>query len=278
MRKIITFKIKTLKYLVLLFLLSSCGAYMNKNINPYYFGMTVYDSQKLKKPKEVKIYNYSDNNLEYFLSKGYKVKAKSAFTERNVHMDWAKLSSKQLGAPIMLLTNEYAGSVSGRRTLAFRIPGEKYIVTSNTNANLNYNSNTDAYAVGTNGYAYGSSTTTGNANYNSSTRTTIQSPDKYSYKSVAYKNNYYDYYAVYLVKEYREGDKKAPKKYIIKSRLKYSGDTSLKKKPEFKSATIKKVNDKQVIYVIKKNVSKSAYSKVYVNGHYGYIIDKLIEQ
>jgi hypothetical protein len=250
---------------------------MNKNINPYYFGMTVFDSKKLKKPKDVKIYNYSENNLAYFLSKGYKIKAKSAFTERNVHMDWAKLSAKQLGAPIMLLKDEYAGSVSGRRTLAFRIPGEKYIVTSNTNSTLNYNSNTDAYAVGTNGYAFGSSTTTGNANYNSSTKTTIQGPDKYGYKSIAYKNNYYDYYAIYLVKKYIEGDKKAPKKFIKKRKLKYSGDTFLKKKPEYKSKTIKSVNDTQIIYVIKQNISKSAYSKVYVSGHYGYIISALIK-
>lgn len=226
MRKRTTLKIKPLKYLVLLFLLSSCGAYMNKNINPYYFGMTVFDSKKLKKPKDVKIYNYSENNLEYFLSKGYKIKAKSAFRERNVHMDWAKLSSKQLGTPIMLLKDEYVGSVSGRRTLAFRIPGEKYIVTSNTSANLNYNSNTDAYAIGTNGYAYGSSTTTGNANYNSSTRTTIQGPDKYGYKSVPYKNHYYDYYAVYLVKE-TEKILKNNSKYRVKYDVETYGEKEL---------------------------------------------------
>lgn len=270
-------KNKTLKYLLFLLMLSSCGAYMNKKINPYYFGMTIFNSKKLEKTKDVKIYNYTEENLNYFLNQGYRVKAKSAFRERFVHMDWAKLASKQLGTPIMLLEDRYVGSVSGRRTLAFRVPGEKYVVTSKTNSNLNYNSNTDAYAVGTNGYAIGSSSTYGNANYNSTTKTTIQAPDKYGYTSVPYKNHYYDYYAVFLVKEYREGDKKAPKKFLLKSYLKYSGDATLKKKPKFKSETIKKVNDKQEIYVIKRNVSKSAYSKVYVNGHYGYIIDNLIK-
>ncbi|OIP47832.1 MAG: hypothetical protein COZ16_02295 [Flavobacteriaceae bacterium CG_4_10_14_3_um_filter_31_253] len=270
--------LKSLKTLVIFLTLTSCGAYLNNKVNPYHFGMTVFNSNKLKKIKEVKIYDYTENNLNYFLKQGYRVKAKSAFRERYVHMDWAELASKQLGTPIMLLKNEYVGSVSGRRALAFRIPGEKYVVTSNTNANLNYNSNTDAFAIGTNGYAIGSSSTTGNANYNSTTKTTIHAPDRYGYTSVPYKNHYYDYYAVFLVKEYREGDKKAPKKFLTKSRLKYSGDTSLKEKPEFESATIKNVNDKQVIYVIKRNVSNSDYSKVYVNGHYGYIIDKLIEQ
>ncbi|TYC14755.1 hypothetical protein ES677_05085 [Bizionia gelidisalsuginis] len=268
---------KFLKTLSILLIFSSCGAYMNKNVNPYYFGMTTYDSNKLKKPKDVKIYNYTEENLQYFLIRGYKIKAKSAFRERYVHNDWARLASKQLGTPIMLLKDDYVGAVSGRKTLAFRIPGETYVVTSKTNANLNYNSNSTAYAVGTNGSAIGSSSTYGNANYSSTTNTTIQGPDKYGYTSVPYKNHYYDYYALFLVKEYREGDEKAPKKFLKKTFLKYDSDTFLQKKPAYNSERIKKVNKNQLIYVIKEKASNTVYSKVFVNGHYGFIITKLIE-
>lgn len=197
--------------------LTSCGAYLNQNQNPYYFGMTVFDSQKLKKPKDVKIYNLTENNLEYFIKKGYKIKAKSAFRETYVHMDWAKLASKQLGTPIMLLKDDYVGSVSGRKTLEFRIPGEKYIITSNTNSNLNYSSNTEAYAIGNNGYAMGSSTTNGNSKFNSTTKTTIQGPDQYSFKTVPYETHYYDYFAIFLVKDSNVEEKTKVQKILPSS-------------------------------------------------------------
>jgi len=268
-------KFKTIKILVLLFVITGCGRYLNKNANPFYFGMTVFDSKKLKKPKDVEIYAYSDESLRYFIQQGYQVKAKSAFREQYVDISWAKLASKQLGTPIMLVKQDYAGSVSGKQALPFKIPGEKYIVTSETNSDVDYNSNTNSYVVGTNGYAIGSSSTTGSGNYNSTTTTTIQSPDKYGYTTVEYKNDYYNYFAVFLVKETAPKKESAPKKFIKKSELKY--DTNLKDKPDFESTTIKTVSKDDEIYIIKRKASNSWYDKVFVNGHYGYILSKLIE-
>jgi hypothetical protein len=270
-------KLKSILLLLIIASFYSCGAYLNKHVNPYHFGMQTYNSQKLKKAKDVKIYDYNETNLQYFIKQGYKIKAKSAFRERYVHLDWAKLASKQLGTPVMLLRNDYVGSVSGRRTLAFTIPGEKYIVTSETNANLNYNSTTDAYAISDYGYATGSSTTSGNANYNSQTKTTIQGPDKYGYKTVRYENHYYDYYAVFLVKDANIEKEDVPKKFIKRSRLKYSTGSNLKVKPDFHSTTIKEVSQNETIYILKQSVKESNWDKVFVSGHTGYLLSKLIE-
>lgn len=184
------------------FVLSGCGAYMNKNVNPYYFGMKTIDPQVYKKSKDVKSYKYDENSVKYFLKRGYVIKAKSAFRERYVHSSWAELAAKQMGATVMLTDRDYVGTVSGRRTLAWTVPGDTYRVTSNTNGNISYNSNTDAYVYGSSGYAIGNSTTNGNVNYNSSTTTTIQGPDKLRVTSVPYQNHYYDQYAVFMVKKY----------------------------------------------------------------------------
>ena len=184
------------------FVLSGCGAYLNKNVNPYYFGMKTVDPQIYKKSKDVKWYDYTEDNVKYFLKRGYVIKAKSSFRERYVHSSWAELAAKQMGATVMLTERDYVGSVSGRRTLAWTVPGDTYRVTSNTNGNINYNSNTDAYVYGSSGYAIGNSTTNGNVNYNSSTTTTIQGPDKYRVASVPYENHYYDQYAAFMVKKY----------------------------------------------------------------------------
>lgn len=195
-------KIKLLLIGIGIFTLFGCGAYMNKNMNPYYFGMKTIDHQVYKKSKDVKSYKYEESSVKYFLKRGYVIKAKSAFRERYVHSSWAELAAKQMGATVMLTKSDYVGSVSGRRTLAWTVPGDTYRVTSNTNGNISYNSNTDAYVYGSSGYAIGNSTTNGNVNYNSSTTTTIQGPDKLRVASVPYQNHYYDQYAVFMVKKY----------------------------------------------------------------------------
>lgn len=203
-------KLKLLLAGLTIFLLTGCMAYMNKNINPYYFGMTEIDKTDYKKSKDVKSYDYTENNIKYFLNRGYVVKAKSAFRERFIHLSWAELAAKQMGATIMLLDRDYAGKVSGRQALAWRVPGDTYTVTSNTKGNVSYDSNTNSYAVGSNGYAFGSSSTYGNADYNSSTKTTIQGPDKIQYASVPYEHHYYDQYAVFMVKKYYWADTDVP--------------------------------------------------------------------
>jgi hypothetical protein len=202
-----------LKYVIIgigFLTLFGCGALMNKNMNPYYFGMTQIDPQTYKKSKDIQSYAYQESSVKYFLKRGYIVKAKSAFRERYVHSSWAVLAGKQMGATVMLLDRDYVGTVSGRRTLAWTVPGDTYKVTSNTNGNINYDSNTNAYVYGSNGYAIGNSTTNGNVNYNSSTTTTIQGPDKYRVASIPYENHYYDQYAVFMVKKYYWTDTDVP--------------------------------------------------------------------
>jgi len=82
----------------------------------------------------------------------------------------------------MLIRENYVGSISGRKALSFRIPGEKYHVTSTTQTSS--------------GRSY-------------VTTTTIQKPDQYRYTSVPYTDHYYDYYAVFLVKD---NEIKSPRK------------------------------------------------------------------
>ncbi len=200
-------KIKLLVGIIGLFLIFGCGAYMNKNMNPYYFGMTIVDNQVYKKSKGVDSYKYDENSVKYFLKRGYVVKAKSAFRETYVHLSWAELAAKQLGATVMLTDRNYVGSISGRTTLAWTVPGDTYKVTSNTNGNISYNSNTNSYVYGNSGYAVGNSSTNGNVKYNSTTTTTIQGPDKLQVTSVPYQNHYYDQYAVFMVKKYYWSDK-----------------------------------------------------------------------
>lgn len=195
-------KLYPLILLIMSFLFSSCGAYLNKKVNPFHFGMTKIDPQIYKKTKKVNAYVYKENSVKYFLKRGYVIKAKSAFRNRYIHSDWAKLSAKQMGANIVLLDRQYVGSVSGRRALVFKVPGETYRVTSSTNGNIRYDSNTDSYLYGSNWDAYGTSTTSGNINHSSTTTTTIQAPDRYQATSVPYQHHYYDHFAVFMVKKY----------------------------------------------------------------------------
>jgi len=225
-------------------LLTSCGAYLNKNVNPYYFGMTTIDPQIYKKSKDVSVYQYKESNVKYFLERGYVLKAKSAFRERYVHPDWPELAAKQMGATVMLLDKEYVGSVSGRRNLVWRVPGDTYKVTSNTSGNISYDSNTDAYLYTDSGYGYGNSTTTGNVNYNSSTTTTVQGPDSYRTTTVAYQNHYYDHYAVFMVKKYYWADTDI--KYYSDSKLtNYSGTI---KAGEWFRLSLKKKKYRRLLY------------------------------
>ena len=57
-------------FLLLAILLTSCKAILNKSMNPYYSGMTVFESGKLKKKKNVDLYDYNERNLSYFLERG----------------------------------------------------------------------------------------------------------------------------------------------------------------------------------------------------------------
>lgn len=195
---------KLLLLCTLSFTIFSCGAYVNKKANPYYFGLKTLDNTQYKNVnhKNVKIYDYTDANTEYFLKRGYIIKAKSSFTDIFVHSSWAQLAASKLGSDVVLCKSNYVGTVSGKRLIPWFVPGETYTVTSSTSGNLSTNSSTNSYAVGNNGYAYGNSTSNGSGTYNSTTVTTVQAPDKYQIYSVPYSNDYYDQYALFMVKKY----------------------------------------------------------------------------
>lgn len=164
--------------LLVALLLSGCGALLNKG-NPYYKYSTIVDEKKYDKVrnKDRSIYEYKGNeeDVEYFLKRGYIVKAKAAFRYNLfIHNDWLELAAKRFGSEVVLASREYAGSRARVRPLTFRVPGEKYHIASET--------------------------TVGNRTY--TTYSTVKMPDKYETSFITTKDNYYDYYAIFLVKKY----------------------------------------------------------------------------
>lgn len=183
-------------------LLTSCMAYMNKNVNPYYFGMKVVDNTKFEKTKSVETYDYTEDNAKYFFQKGYVVKAKSAFRNTFVHMSWAELAAKQMGSDVMLCKRKYVSTASGTSVLPWYVPGETYTINSSTNSRVSINGYGNSTVIGNNGYAVGSSSSSAYGTYNSNTSTTIQGPGRYDYYYVPYSYDYYDQYALFLVKKF----------------------------------------------------------------------------
>jgi hypothetical protein len=200
-------KLSKLLVLSLALLLTSCMAYLNQNANPYYFGMKIVDGTKFKKAKSVGTYDYTENNADYFFKRGYVVKAKSAFRNTFVHMSWAELAAKQMGSDVMLCKREYVGTASGTSVIPWYVPGETYTVNSRTSGSVSANGYGSSMVVGSNGYAIGSSSSSAYGTYNSNTTTTIQGPGRYDYYSVPYSYNYYDQYALFLVKKYYWSDR-----------------------------------------------------------------------
>ena len=64
-----------------------------------------------------------------------------------------------------------------------------------------YGSSNSSY-YSNNGYGFGNSTSTASGSYNSTTTTTITGPGSFTFYDVPYSTDYYDQYAIYLVKKY----------------------------------------------------------------------------
>lgn len=94
--------------------------------------MTKIDPQIYKKGVNANSYAYKESSIEYFLKRGYVVKAKFAFRNRYVHPDWENLAAKQMRACVMLLDKDYVGSFSEVRMLVWKDSGGTYKVTSKT--------------------------------------------------------------------------------------------------------------------------------------------------
>jgi len=195
---------KLLPLIILSLTLLNCGAYVNKSSNPYYFGMVTVDKTQYKKikHKNVKIYDYTDSNAEYFLKRGYIIKAKSSFRNTFVDLSWAQLAASQLGSDVLLCKSNYVGTASATTVIPWRVAGETYIATSTTSGNISLNGYSDSSVIGSNGYAFGNSTSNVNGTHSSTTTTTIRTPDKYQLYSVPYSKDYYDQYALFMVKKY----------------------------------------------------------------------------
>lgn len=184
-----------------IFLIVGCKSTVNKTQNPYYFGMTMLNRIDLKKTNKVTIYEYTDDNIKYFLDNGYIIKAKSSFRSTYVKLSWAELAAKQMGSEIILCKNNYVGRENGRKIIPWYVPGETYTINSKTTAAATANSLTNTTYISNKGYGISSSSSKTSATYKSNTTTTIQTPGKYQFYSVPYSYDYYDQYAVFLVKE-----------------------------------------------------------------------------
>lgn len=194
-------------FLILLtILLSSCGAMMNSLYNPYNSFSKIVDDTKYKnvRNKNRVVYKYTDDeDIKYFLKRGYIVKATSAFRYSYIDRSWLELAAKRFGSEVVLSKRQHAGTRRGVQALRWRVPGDTYRATSRTNGSVSYNSNTNSYVYSSNGSAaYGRSSTYGGGNYSSTTTTIIQGPDKYKTQYVPYSRNFYNYFAVFLVKKY----------------------------------------------------------------------------
>lgn len=237
---------------VLVLLLSSCMAYVNQNANPYYFGMKIVDATKFKKSNSVKTYDYTETNATYFFKRGYVVKAKSAFRNTFIHMSWAELAAKQMGSDVMLCKREFVGTASGTSVIPWHVPGETYTVNSRTSGSIRANGYGSTSIIGSDGYVIGSSSSSAYGTYNSNTTTTIQGPGRYEYRSVPYSYDYYDQYALFLVKKY----------YWLNS------NTLIYKDPNIKSEVVRHINSNEWFEVLNK---KSKFIKIYYKGEIGYI-------
>jgi tetratricopeptide (TPR) repeat protein len=227
-------------------------AYLNQTENPYYFGMKVVDNTKFEKSKSVTIYDYTQDNANYFFKRGYVVKAKSAFRNTFVQMFWADLAAKQMGSDIMLCKREYVGTASGASVVPWYVPGETYTLNSRTSGSINATGYGSFTVIGSSGYAIGSSSSSAYGSFNSNTTTTIQGPGRYDYYSVPYSYKYYDQYALFLVKKY----------YWLNNR------SSMYKEANTKSEIIKYVNANEWFEVINKS---GKFIKINLNGFEGYI-------
>jgi hypothetical protein len=193
---------KTFKFLVfgITLLLFGCSSYINSS-NPFKLSMRTVNDIKLKKSNHVTIYDYTEENVNYFLNMGYVVKAKSAFRNRLVNMSGVELAAKEIGSDVALYKREYVGTASGANVIPWYVPGETYTVKSSTNGSVSANGYGSTTVIGSDGYAVGRSSSSAYGTYNSNTTTTIQAPGRYEYYSIPYSLDYYDQYAVFLVKE-----------------------------------------------------------------------------
>lgn len=259
-------KLKILAFGVTL-LFVGCSSFMNSS-NPFKLSMKVVNNVKLKKSNHVTIYDYNEENVKYFLNKGYIVKAKSAFRNRLVHITGVELAAKQIGSDVALYKREYVGTASGVDIIPWYVPGETYTVKSSTKGSVSANGYGSATVIGSNGYAIGSSSSSAYGTYNSNTTTTIQAPGKYEYYSVPYSLDYYDQYAVFLVKvenvlEAENGGKKG-KKIEIGETYELIDGTALYIKPNLNSMYMKYTSKKgDKINVIEQNAD---FYKIEYNG------------
>ena len=249
-------KLRKLLVFSLALLLTSCKAYLNKNANPYYFGMKVIDNTQFKKTKSVKTYDYTESNADYFFKKGYVVKAKSAFRNKFVDMSWAELAAKQMGSNVMLCKREYIGTASGTSVIPWYVPGETYTVNSKTSGTVSDKGYGNSTIISNNGYAVGRSSSSAYGTYNSNTTTTVQGPGRYDYYSVPYSYDYYDQYALFLVK-----------KYYWLNDSEYD-DGILYKEPKNNSKILAKIKSHEFFEVINRDTK---FTKINYNGQVGYI-------
>lgn len=189
------------------FFLQSCSLLMV--YNPFYNNLTYKYKYQFTKSKQLKTYELTQNNIDYFLNNGYLIIGKSSFRDTYQTAQFAINTAQYLGSDVLLYKNKYVGTSKGVATVPVYVPGTVYNITSSTQGAFEAKRNSNTSYIGNGGFAYVDSYSKTYGTYNSSSITSIQTPGTYSFRQVPYSNNYYDQYAYFLKKIlYRTNEEK----------------------------------------------------------------------
>lgn len=201
----------------ILFSLTACTALKNSRIkkekdyiitftqgdNPFKKQFKRTSNQRFKPTKSLKSYNLNDNNINYFLSKGYVILGESQFKSTFCSTQYAVNAGCSYGASVLLYRYDYYGTETGRSVGRLSNgDGKTYTLQSTTNSRYNGTGSSNYSAIGSNGYAFGYGNSSVNGTYKSQTTTTITDPGTFSYYVVPYEYDYYKQHAVFLAKKF----------------------------------------------------------------------------
>lgn len=214
--------------------------------NTYYTNSIKLGNEKYKKTKELTRYDYSDENVKYFQQRGYVVIGYSALRYTFIGIQEAINAGCAYGATVLLYKHAYVGTASGRTVLPWYSPGDTYTINSHTSSSANAYGYSNMSAYGSAGYAYGNAYGYASGTGNSNTTTTITGPGSVTYYSIPYSNDYYDQYAIYMVKKYNW----------------VTTDADVFDSPSTKHKKLGKLPKYAYFEVLDKNVSRGRYVKI----------------
>lgn len=191
-------------------MLTNCSIYSSKSSNLFYSNLHRTSENKYKQTKQLYSYDYTENNYRYFTENGYVMIGYDAIRHTYIGHQEAINAGCWLGATVLLYKHTFIGTAKGSAVVPLYNPGETYLVTSRTSGNINVHGNSNAQIYSNNSSAYITSQSQSWGSYNSNTSTTIKTPGSFSYYSVPYSRDYYDQYAVFMVKKYYRSERNLP--------------------------------------------------------------------